>query len=56
MGLLLGMADGCLCPMRVIVCTLVSPQKKLQTYSVAKLYQVPFLISFNELFSLWPHV
>lgn len=39
-GSLLGMADGCLCPMRVIVCTLVAPEKKLQTYAVAKLYQV----------------
>ncbi|KAK6045418.1 hypothetical protein COOONC_17077 [Cooperia oncophora] len=38
-GLLHGMIDCCSCSMRAVICTIALPRKRLQAYSLAKLYQ-----------------
>ncbi|KAK6018713.1 hypothetical protein OSTOST_15692 [Ostertagia ostertagi] len=38
-GLLHGMIDCCSCSMRALICTIALPRKRLQAYSLSKLYQ-----------------
>ncbi|VDM61969.1 unnamed protein product [Angiostrongylus costaricensis] len=40
LGILHGMIDCCSCSMRSLICTIALPRKRLQAYSLAKLYQV----------------
>ncbi|ETN69185.1 hypothetical protein NECAME_15460 [Necator americanus] len=39
LGLLNGAIDCCSCTMRALICTIAVPRKRLQAYSLAKLYQ-----------------
>ncbi|EYC08157.1 hypothetical protein Y032_0067g23 [Ancylostoma ceylanicum] len=39
LGLLNGAIDCCSCSMRALICTIAVPRKRLQAYSLAKLYQ-----------------
>ncbi|KAE9416594.1 hypothetical protein Angca_005043, partial [Angiostrongylus cantonensis] len=39
LGILHGMIDCCSCSMRSLICTMALPRKRLQAYSLAKLYQ-----------------
>ncbi|CAJ0591257.1 unnamed protein product [Cylicocyclus nassatus] len=39
LGLLNGMINCCSCTMRALICTIAIPRKRLQAYSLAKLYQ-----------------